>query len=47
MSQAETIEAAAEKEKEGDKLFSSSKFLRAYRRYYKVVNNLKMQKKRH
>ncbi|BAD87270.1 peptidylprolyl isomerase ROF1-like [Oryza sativa Japonica Group] len=36
MSQAETIEAAAEKEKEGDKLFSSSKFLRAYRRYYKA-----------
>ncbi|EAY74302.1 hypothetical protein OsI_02191 [Oryza sativa Indica Group] len=35
MSRAETIEAAAEKEKEGDKLFSSSKFLRAYRRYYK------------
>uniref|UniRef100_A0A0E0JK71 peptidylprolyl isomerase n=1 Tax=Oryza punctata TaxID=4537 RepID=A0A0E0JK71_ORYPU len=37
MSRSETIEAAAEKEKEGDKLFSSSKFLRAYRIYYKVL----------
>uniref|UniRef100_A0A0D3EQ80 peptidylprolyl isomerase n=1 Tax=Oryza barthii TaxID=65489 RepID=A0A0D3EQ80_9ORYZ len=38
MSQAESVEAAVEKEKEGDKLFGSSKYLRAYRRYYKVLN---------
>ncbi|XP_052164887.1 70 kDa peptidyl-prolyl isomerase-like isoform X2 [Oryza glaberrima] len=36
MSQAESVEAAVEKEKEGDKLFGSSKYLRAYRRYYKA-----------
>ncbi|KAF0918198.1 hypothetical protein E2562_023133 [Oryza meyeriana var. granulata] len=36
MSRAERIETAVRKEKEGDKLFSSSKFLRAYRRYYKA-----------
>uniref|UniRef100_J3L137 peptidylprolyl isomerase n=1 Tax=Oryza brachyantha TaxID=4533 RepID=J3L137_ORYBR len=36
MSRAESIEAAVEKEKAGDKLFSSCKFLRAYRRYYKA-----------
>ncbi|KAF0918205.1 hypothetical protein E2562_023139 [Oryza meyeriana var. granulata] len=36
MSRAESIKAAADKEKEGDKLFSSRKFLRAYRRYYKA-----------
>uniref|UniRef100_A0A0E0JK69 peptidylprolyl isomerase n=1 Tax=Oryza punctata TaxID=4537 RepID=A0A0E0JK69_ORYPU len=38
MSRAESVEAAAEKEKEGDTLFSSHKYLRAYRRYYKVLD---------
>uniref|UniRef100_J3L133 peptidylprolyl isomerase n=1 Tax=Oryza brachyantha TaxID=4533 RepID=J3L133_ORYBR len=36
MSRAEMIETAARKERQADELFRSSKFLRAYRRYYKA-----------
>ncbi|KAF2950773.1 hypothetical protein DAI22_01g210900 [Oryza sativa Japonica Group] len=46
MSQAESVEAAVEKEKEGDKLFGSSKYLRAYRRYYKTDHTLVLSTRR-